>query len=154
MWTMQEVVKRLRQESLQGEPWGIKGDRAVGRVEGELAVHLGQQLRGFVREVGNLRVAPFNIVVAGDAEGLFSAVTQTRLTWTKHSDLRQGQLIKLMEHAGEDYLYNPVKERVCAYDAIQPIPGEETMYWDTFNAFVAWVFGEAKALQHESEAKP
>lgn len=154
MWTIQEVLRHLRHESLRSEPWGISGDRAVSRVEGELGVRLEQQLRDFVREVGNLRVAPFSILIAGDEEGLYSAVTQTRPLWTKHPPLGQRGLIKVMEHAGEDYLYDPTNERVCAYDALHSVGGAETMCWDTFSGFVEWVVDEAKLLQRAMGAKP
>ncbi|HUU83203.1 MAG TPA: hypothetical protein VM243_06830 [Phycisphaerae bacterium] len=124
------------------------------RVERGLSIRLGQQLRGFTTGIGNLRVDPFNIVVAGDDEGRFSTVTETQCLWSENPPLRKAKFVKLMEHAGEIYLYNPDTERVAAYDAFRPVTGEETLTWESFDQFVEWVFEEARAIAKGQEFCP
>ena len=147
MWTLEEVNKRLHQAGLAGESWGMRGAQAVDRIEHGLDKRLGNDLRAFVIGVGNVRVDPFEVLMAGDDAGTMSAVTETLRLWRENPS-QTG--IQVMSHAGEVYLYYPETERVCAYDALRPIMGEETLAWDNFGCFMDWVFAEAAAMSKDT----
>lgn len=134
---------RLRESSLSGAPWGCSGAAAVERLQRGLNVELKHEILEFVNDVGNLRVGPFNIVLGGDEIGSFSAVTETRELWKRSSILKDLAALKLMEHAGEVYIYFSDTGIVCAYDIIRPVPGEETLSWVSFDLFLDWLFVEA-----------
>jgi hypothetical protein len=149
MWNTTEITDRLRKEGLSGRTWGFRGDEAIKRLEGGLNISLGIELREFVSNIGNLMIAPFEVVLAGDDAGRYSAVTQTRALWKSRPALERSRAIQIMDHAGEVYLYLPQDGRVCSYDAFRPVPGEEVSVWSSFDQFIEWLFAEAKAIAQE-----
>lgn len=146
MWNITEITERLRKAGLSGRTWGFRGDEAIKRLERGLDISLGVELRDFVAAVGNLMIVPFEVVLAGDDAGRYSAVTQTRALWKCRPALESSRAIQIMDHAGQVYLYFPQDGRVCAYDSLRPVPGEEVSVWSSFDQFIEWVFAEAKAI--------
>ena len=151
MWHMDEIRQKLREGSVSGGPWGHRGPAALERIERGLGVELGQQLRGFVLRVGNLRIDPFSIIVAGDDAGKRSALTETHGLWKRNAALEACKAVQVMAHAGELYLYYPENEHVSAYDALRPVPGEETLSWESFKLFLDWVVNEAETMMRDPE---
>jgi|WetSurMetagenome_2_1015567.scaffolds.fasta_scaffold628432_1 hypothetical protein len=148
MWNNAEISDRIREEGLSGRTWGFRGDEAIKRLEGGLEISLGAGLREFVAGVGNLMLAPFEVVITGDDAGRYSAVTQTRALWKCHPALESSRAVQIMDHAGQVYLYFPQDGRVCAYDSLRPVSGEEISVWSSFEQFIEWVFAEANAIAH------
>jgi hypothetical protein len=148
MWSSGEIAKRLIEAGLSGRVWGLSGPEAVQRIEGGLGIALGVQLRQFVWAAGNLMVSPFELVVAGDESGKYSAVTETQTLWGEYPALRESRLVQIMDHAGVVYLYQPENERVSAYDSFRPFLGEETLSWQSFAEFLDWIFREAKSIKN------
>ena len=137
-----DLEARLQSAGLSGDVWGIRGDTSVQNIERELNVTLEPDLRAFVEQVGNLRVDPFSIILAGDESGRLSAITETRELWRRTPLLEQLKAIKLTEHAGECYIHYP-DGSVAAYDSFRPLRGEETLQWRSFREFFDWLFEEA-----------
>lgn len=149
MWDMDEIAQKLHEASLSGGPWGYRGPGALERIERGLGVELGHQLRGFVLGLGNLRIDPFSIIVAGDDAGKLSALTETHRLWEGNPVLQARKAVQVMAHAGEVYLYYPDSEHVAAYDALRPVAGEETLSWESFKLFLDWVVTEAEATMND-----
>lgn len=149
MWNRRELERRIKVASLTGGCWGQAGLEAARRIEECLNVRLGTDIRTFTINVGNLRIDPFNIIIAGDEAGCMDAVTETL-------SLREGgpataamDAVKIMDHAGEIYLYHPEGESVAAYDSLRPFRKEETMRWESFEEVVDWVFREAEEMKKD-----
>jgi len=138
---------RARELGLEGSVWGLRGLAAIERIERGLGVTLSRSIREFVTEVGNFSVGPFEIVVGGDESGSYSAVTQTMPLWEINPGLKSNCPVQIMIHAGEIYLNWPETDSILAYDSMRPVVGEETMKWDTFAAFLDWLFQEAVAIE-------
>ena len=149
MGYIDEIIRKLRETSLSGGPWGYRGPEALERIERGLGAELGHQLRQFVLNVGNLRIDPFNIIVAGDEAGRLSAVTETCRAWENNPAMKARKAVQVMAHAGEVYLYYPENEHVSAYDALRPVVGEETLSWESFRLFLDWVVTEAEATMDD-----
>lgn len=149
MWDRDETTRKLREASLSGGPWGDRGPEALERIEHGLGAKLGHQLRQFVLNVGNLRIDPFNIIVAGDEAGTLSALTETHPVWERNPALQARKDVQVMAHAGEVYLYYPENEHVAAYDALRPVAREETLSWESLKLFLDWVVTEAEAAMND-----
>ncbi|MBX3414800.1 MAG: hypothetical protein KF708_19095 [Pirellulales bacterium] len=154
MWEMDRISDRLLKASVTGGPWGIRGQEALERIERGLGFELGIQLRKFVLNFGNLRIAPFNIIVSGDDRGSLSSLTETRHIWDLNPTLQLQNAIQLMDHAGEVYIYYSGSEKVLAFDSLRPVAGEEMLSWDSLESFLDWVLLEAQKIKNDSRYRP
>ena len=148
------IISQATRRGLRAEPWGARGPQSYADLEALLGVQLGPQLREFILELGNLRVDPFSILVAGDTARRVSASLETRYLWERSSDLKTIRAVAVMEHAGEAYVYLPHTEEVVAYDSAFLNLGEETRRFASFGAFLDWILDEAAAFQSRSPDTP
>ena len=87
-------------------------------------------------------IGPFNVVVAGDQDGLMSCVTET--IGIRHSiDPRIGPAVKIFDHAGESYFYVSESESIKSYDSLNVTAGDETGNFGSLAEFLDFLFEEA-----------
>ena len=139
MWTIEAIVKAVRGPEVLVERWGLNGESAARRIEQNLSRALGPQLRRFVLDLGNLRIGAFDVVVGGDLQGTYSAVTETKTLWQEFPQLEGLGLIQIMDFAEERYLYECLGETVNSYDCRRPFAGEEIQRWENFDTFMRWL---------------
>ncbi|WP_221032741.1 hypothetical protein [Actomonas aquatica] len=145
--TKSEMQQKLRSNGLEGRVWGRVGPEELRPLVDYIGTALPQDMEAFVVGVGNATVGPFNIVLAGSDDGSFSALTESR-----NLPPEMAPALKVMEHAGESYVYLPLEGRLFAYDSNALSKGNETLHFASFSAFLEWIFKEARAALDDSWA--
>lgn len=145
-----QLIRTLDCVNLSHAIWGESGPAAVERINHHLNVSLDGALKNFVEDVGNLRVDPLALTVAGDQSGVIGTVVSTKELRKSNPGI-QNNLVHVMEHAGEIYLYNLSTFAVCAYDAHHVAVGQETMRWASLDELIDWMIKEAEAFQRGGE---
>ncbi len=146
-----DVLTDLEHQGIACEPWGVRGDNAVERIQTTLAVQLTEQLSAFAREVGNLRIDPFDVCMGGDEHRQVGAVPATLQLRQRFGAEVPLSALQIMEHAGEVYLADSVTGAVAAFEALRPVRGEETLCWGSFEGFFEWLVKEAQDFQTGEE---
>lgn len=98
------IVEKLHHEGLDCESWGVRGEGVVDRLEKSLGLELPGEISSLAQELGNLRISPFDLCIAGDPSGTIGAVRATQaLRESSGKDLGQSS-VQIMDHAGEIFL--------------------------------------------------
>jgi hypothetical protein len=129
--------------------WGRCGEDACSEIESELGVQLGDEISDFIGTVGNASVGPFMLTIAGSDDRSMSAITETK-TCRADVGTMPVQFVKIMDHAGESYFYNAESGTVEAYDSLNVNPSMCTLRFDGFEAFLKWLFKEAKSQSEDT----
>jgi len=151
MWTRDELSRQIEEKRLTGACWGRIGRRARIELEQELGIVLDGELGEFAENVGNFRVNPFNVLVTGDENALLTAASETRSLRASPCFHLPHTYVKIMDHAGESYLYDAATGRVVAYESLNATLGSETLTWPNFRAFLEWLIEEASYHLSERE---
>jgi len=150
MWTRAILERRLQENGLQGGCWGRLGSAAVRKLEGELGRELEREIRDFAENVGNLLVDPFNVVITGNDGAGMTCVSETRNLHIEKPGLDE-RVVKIMDHAGESYLFLEESGAVEAFDSFCVVAGQATQRFVDFGSFLEWVFAEALQFQRGTD---
>ena len=145
MFNRAALHDKLRDGRLEGECWGKTGASVSREIESALKVKMSAQLQEFANFVGNVIVGPFSIVVSGDDGGRFSSISETAALEVLDSSLCP--IIKIMDHAGESYIYRESDESIESYDSLNVSAGMATQRFESFALFVDWIFHEASRMR-------
>ena len=146
MWSREQIEKRLINQGLQGRTWGRRGHEVVQKLEAELKFSLDLDLALFAESIGNLMVDPFSIIVTGDTYGEMTCLTESKNIGLLDSSSRiKG--IKIMDHAGESYIYIRGKSVVNVYDSMYLDSNNIIMQFNNLSQFIDWIIKEAKLIQ-------
>jgi hypothetical protein len=148
-WTA--TIEKLREGGLYCEAWGIRGERAAADLENALSVKLPSAVATFVEELGNLRIDPFDVCIAGDSAGTIGAVAATKSLQETSGEPLPLDCMQIMEHAGEVYILRAATGAVAAYEALRVVQGHETLEWACFKDFLDWVVVEAQRFQYAGD---
>lgn len=143
------TVDELRARGLTCEAWGDSGEIAATAIEASLGVQLPNELRSFVQNLGNLRLDPFDLCIAGDPQRRVGAVASTKSLRENVPDAPVSA-VQIMEHAGEVFLLRVPSGEIVAHESARPVLGAETLRWGNFVEFFDWIVGEAHRFQSGS----
>jgi len=146
MLTRTLLERSLQENGLQGRCWGRVGSAAVHDLEAGLGRALVGDLRVFAENVGNLLVDPFNVITTGDEAGHMTCVTETRTLRIEGTDF-DGGVVKIMDHAGESYLFLDESGAVETFESSCVAVGQATQRFADLASFVDWVLSEAIEFQ-------
>jgi hypothetical protein len=150
VWTT--TVERLRKGGLCCKAWGICGKKAAADLENAFNIKLANDIATFVEELGNLRIVPFDICIAGDSTGAVGAIPATRSLQNTLGFFLPADCVQIMDHAGEVYILTVATGAVAAFEARRPIQGHETAKWACFREFFEWIVSEAQRFQSGSDS--
>lgn len=139
-----EIIRRLEKAQIIGSAWGDHGESALARIESSLGKPITGDFAIFIKEIGNLRIGPFSLIVGGSDDQSLSALSESR---GLPEDILPA--LKIMEHAGEAYLYLPEKGAVHAFDLSAIQEGYETLRFPSFAQFVDWLFEQASEEKND-----
>ncbi len=146
--TRDQIEIRLQKSGVAGRVWGRNGAEAVAEVEGFLGQPLALDLKHFIEGVGNVSIGPFDVVLAGNEAGTYGAVTESQ-----GLPVDLGRALKLLDHAGESYIYFPKDGTIAAFEGTCLHHGTETLRFSNLAAFLDWLFEEAAAMQSDGKTE-
>ena len=132
--------------NIDGKCWGKTDSSFSGKIEKFLGSVLPPDLQSFSDYVGNAIIGPFNIVVSGDQNCVYNSLTESMGLKGLYNE-RIGKALKLLDHAGESYLYLANSRSVVVYDTLNISPNCEIMVFSSFSDFMEWVFSEAQRIK-------
>jgi len=136
----------LLSNDIDGKCWGRTDICFSDEIENFLGSALPPDLRSFSDNVGNAIIGPFNIVISGDQSCVYNSLTESMGLKGLFYE-RIGKALKILDHAGESYLYLVNSQSVVVYDTLNISPNYETMVFPSFSEFMEWVFSEAQRIK-------
>ena len=145
-----DLRKAICESKQKSGVWGCRGRRAAADIKSELGFPLPDRIRDFVVEFGNVNLAPFQLVVAGNQDGTFNCVTETRMLRDWHP-ATPDSYVQIMDYARVVYCaaaYGDKAGRVISWDH-HYLPSEQTILdeFSTFDDFILWLIAEAKEIE-------
>jgi hypothetical protein len=148
-----EALKQRGQDlGLETFDWGARGPETVQRIEAELGVPFGPQLRAFALGVGNLCLGSATITVTGNAgKPRETSCLNETFALRKILPHMPADWIVLRYDSGTIYCSFAGQDAVRSYDRRDPAPWREIDAWEDLTAFIGWLFEWEKSTEPDEE---
>lgn len=145
MLSREAIDARLHEAGIKGQCWGCRGLASLTRIESVLSLTLPVELMQFAIAVGNANIGPYAFILSGHEDQTISCVTETAAI-RQFVDETLGPVLKILDHAGESYLYVFDADSIKAYDSLNMSAGLETSEFTSLAQLLDFAFDEAAAL--------
>lgn len=139
------IEARLHEAGIKGQCWGRRGVACLTQIESTLSLTLPAELGQFAIAVGNANIGPYAFILSGNEDQTMSCLTETAAI-RQFVDETLGPVLKILDHAGESYLYVFEAGSIKAYDSRNMSAGLETSEFASLAQLLDFAFGEAAAL--------
>lgn len=147
---LREFIAGFSEEALI---WGRRDKRAITDIEAELEIKLPESVCDFIQEFGNINLYPFRVLIAGNEEGNFSCVTETRRLRRRHPSVPHNY-VTVMSYAEIVYcvVAGDVKtSRVISWDEhYPPMEGSIIREFESFYDFIEWLIVQSRDIASDT----